>query len=278
MTDNDSKLHDECGIFGIYGADFMPPAEAVYLGLFSLQHRGEESCGIAVSDKGIINNYKNMGLVGDVFDSKRIASLKGQIAIGHVRYSTCGSSTLENSQPLVFRYIKGRFAIAHNGNLTNTNEIQNELAQTGAMFQTTIDSEVIAHLIAQERASEKNIEHAIIKAMKRIQGAYSFIVMSPKKLVAARDPYGFRPLAIGKAGNSYIIASESCALDAIHASFIRDVEPGEVVVIDAEGLHSLKDNCEGKRSICIFEYIYFARPDSVIDSVSVQESRLKAGA
>jgi amidophosphoribosyltransferase len=274
----DLTPREECGIFGIYGGGFLPPAEAVYLGLFALQHRGEESCGIAVSNKGVISSYKNMGLVGDVFNEERIASLKGQIAIGHVRYSTTGSSSLENSQPLVFRYIKGRFAIAHNGNLTNAPEIQDELAHNGAMFQTTTDSEVIAHIIAQERAFEPNIEEAVKKTMKRIKGAYSLLLMGPTKLVAARDPFGFRPLVIGEVNGAYVVASESCALDAVHAKFIRDVEPGEIIVIDADGLRSIKDNCTGKRNICIFEYIYFARPDSTLDGISVHGSRLKAGA
>jgi len=279
MTEiNDSKLHEECGIFGIYGGGLMPPAEAVYLGLYSLQHRGQESCGIAVSDMGVINSHKAMGLVGEVFDDKIIASLKGQIAIGHNRYSTAGASTLENSQPLVFRYIKGRFAVAHNGNLTNADDIQNELAQNGAMFQTTIDSEVIAHIIAQERTTVRSIEQAVLKTMRRLKGAYCFLVMSPTKLIAARDPYGFRPLVIGEANGSYVVASETCALDAVRANYVRDVEPGEVIVINSDGLHSIRDNCEGKRSICIFEYIYFARPDSIIDCVGVHESRLKAGA
>ncbi len=278
MEELDLTPREECGVFGIFSGGFLPPAEAVYLGLFALQHRGEESCGIAVSNKGVISSYKNMGLVGDVFDEARLASLKGQIAIGHVRYSTTGSSSLENSQPLVFRYIKGRFAIAHNGNMTNAGEIQDELARSGAMFQTTTDSEVIAHVIARERASEPSIEQAVNKAMKSVKGAYSLLLMGPSKLVAARDPYGFRPLVIGKVKDAYVIASETCALDAVHATFIRDVEPGEIITIDATGLRSIKDNCTGKRNICIFEYIYFARPDSTLDGISVHGSRLKAGA
>ena len=278
MTGFSSKLHEECGVFGVYGEDAIAPAEMVYLGLFALQHRGQESCGIAVSDNGAIRNYKSMGLVGDVFDNDKLATLKGQIAIGHVRYSTAGASTVENSQPLVFSSINGKFALSHNGNLTNAQELHDELARKGSMFQTTTDSEYIAHIIAQKRVSAQSTEDAVIKTMKHLKGAYCILVLCPEKLIAARDPLGFRPLVIGKTEKSYVFASETCALDAVHASFIRDVEPGEVVVADSEGLHSYKTNCEGKHSVCIFEYIYFARPDSYIDSVSVHESRLKAGA
>lgn len=278
MCDFPSKLHEECGVFGVYGEDLITPSEMVYLGLFSLQHRGQESCGIAVSDNSAISNYKSMGLVGEVFNDEKIASLKGQISIGHVRYSTAGASTVENSQPLTFSSINGKFALAHNGNLTNANELRDELARNGAMFQTTTDSEYIAHIIAQKRISAQSTEDAIIKTMKRLKGAYCILVLCPEKLIAARDPLGFRPLVIGKTEKSYVFASETCALDAVHATFIRDVEPGEVVVADSEGLHSYKENCEGKHNVCIFEFIYFARPDSYIDTVSVHESRLKAGA
>jgi len=278
MTEIKLKLHEECGVFGICGRGIKTPAQAVYLGLFALQHRGQESCGIAVSDRGVIKSHKGMGLVGEVFNEKNLSALKGQNAIGHVRYSTAGGSTIENCQPLVFRYAKGRFAVAHNGNLTNAAEIKTELSQHGAMFQTTADSEIIAQLAARERLTSGSIEQAVVRTMNRIRGAYSVLVLSPQKLVAARDPLGFRPLVIGETDNAFMVASESCALDAVGARFVRDVEPGEVVVFDQNGMRSIKDNCRGKRNICIFEYIYFARPDSVIDSVSVHESRLKAGA
>lgn len=277
MAVSDFKLHEECGVFGICNATAIPAARAVYLGLFALQHRGQESCGIAVSDMGVINSHKSMGLVGEAFDDAAIDALKGQTAIGHVRYSTAGGSFIENCQPLVFRYAKGRFAVAHNGNLTNALELQEELARNGAMFQTTTDSEVIAHIIAQERAGAVSIEQAVMRAMKRIKGAYSILVMSPRKLIAARDPEGFRPLVIGNLDGAFVAASETCALDAVKAKFVRDVEPGEVVVINTQGLCSYTENCAGVRRICIFEYIYFARPDSVIDGVSVQSSRIRAG-
>lgn len=270
-------LHEECGVFGIYGDDLIKPAMATYLGLYALQHRGQESCGIAVSDMGVITSYKEMGLVGEVFNDDILNSLNGQIAIGHIRYSTAGESAVQNAQPLVIGHKKGRIAIAHNGNLTNTDEIREELSQNGAMFHTTIDSEVIAHVIAQERINAPSIEVAVQRAMKRIEGAYSLVVISPTKLVVARDPNGFRPLVLGKKGNAYVVASETCALDAVGAEFVRDIEPGEVVAINSNGVTSFKENCSGKRSICIFEYIYFARPDSVIDGVSVHTSRLKAG-
>jgi len=271
-------LREECGVFGIYGCDSMPASQAVYLGLFALQHRGQESCGMAVSDMGVISSYKNMGLVGEVFDSARLDSLRGQAAIGHVRYSTAGGSTPENSQPFVFRYAKGRFAIAHNGNLVNSEQIKDELALNGAMFQSTGDSEVIAHIIAQARISAPSIEAAVLAASCRIRGSYSLLVMSPRKIVAARDPFGFRPLVIGETNGAWVFASESCALDAVGAAFVRDVEPGEIVVADPNGLRSFRAGTPGRKRLCIFEYIYFARPDSVIDSVSVQESRVKAGA
>lgn len=275
-----SQLHEECGVFGIYGDSDIDPARAVYLGLYALQHRGQESCGIAVSDMGVIDFHKDMGLVGEVFDESVLDKLKGQIAIGHVRYSTAGGSLAENSQPIVLRYAKGRLAIAHNGNIVNADEIRDSLAESGAMFQTTADSELIAQVIAKHRTKTGSIEEALVSAMPQIKGAYCVLVMSPRKLIAARDPMGFRPLVIGKLRGSYIIASETCALDAVKAEFVRDVEPGEVVVVDSWGLHSIKTNCpkdKTSRRICIFEYIYFARPDSVVDGVEVHSSRMKAG-
>ncbi len=270
-------LHEECGVFGIYGDDAIKPSVATYLGLYALQHRGQESCGIAVSDMGVITTYKDMGLVGEVFNDDVLATLNGQIAIGHIRYSTAGASEVQNAQPLVLGHKNGRIAIAHNGNLTNADEVREELSQNGAMFHTTIDSEVIAHVVAQERINAPSIEIAVQRATKRIKGAYSLAVMSPTKLVLARDPNGFRPLVLGKKGNSYIAASETCALDAVGATFIRDIEPGEIVVINSQGVKSLKSNCSCKKSICIFEYIYFARSDSIIDGIPVHQSRLKAG-
>ncbi len=272
-----SKLHEECGVFGIFGDDVITPSVAVYNGLFALQHRGQESCGIAVSDMGVLNCRKDMGLVDEVFNDENLNSLNGHMAIGHVRYSTTGGSSVENCQPFLVRHSKGRLAIAHNGNLTNAEELRNELAQDGAMFQTTTDSEVIAHIIAKERTACGSMEEAVSNAMGRIKGAYSLLVMSPRKLIAVRDPLGFRPLVIGRVGNSYVAASETCALDAVGAERIRDVKPGEIVVFSSGGMTSIDKNCSGTRKICIFEFIYFARPDSVLDGVEVHASRIKAG-
>lgn len=268
--------HDECGVFGVYSACEVHAASLCRDGLYALQHRGQESCGIAVSDMGVIDGRKGMGLVSEVF-RELPADLEGQIAISHVRYSTAGKSVVENAQPLIMRYLKGRFAVAHNGNLVNAEEIREELAQGGAMFHTTIDSEVIAHLIARERVGAHSIEQAVIRTMHKLRGAYSLLVMSPTKLIAARDPLGFRPLVLGKLGEAWVVASETCALDTVGAQFIRDIEPGEVIRIDANGVKSFRDNCSGKRRICIFEYIYFARPDSVLDGVEAHASRTMAG-
>lgn len=270
-------LHEECGVFGIYSDGTLNPSYACYNGLLALQHRGQESCGIAVNDCGVINYHKDMGLVSEVFNNKVLDSLPGQMAVSHVRYSTAGGSVRENSQPLVMRYVKGVIAIAHNGNLTNAVEIRRELEHRGAIFQTTIDSEVIAYIIARERINTHSVEEALKRAMYQINGAYSLLVMSPRKLIAARDPYGFRPLVMGKINGTYVFASETCALDACGAEFVRDVEPGEIVVVDEKGVRSIKDHCGGKKALCVFEYIYFARTDSVIDGISVYESRKQAG-
>ncbi len=273
------ELHEECGVFGIYGDDSLAPAYACYNGLLALQHRGQESCGISVNDRGVISGHKNMGLVSEVFNHEILNELKGQVAISHVRYSTAGGSVRENSQPLVMRYVKGTLAIAHNGNLTNAYEIRRELERRGAIFQTTIDSEAIAYLIARERIRAESVEDAVLRTMKQIEGAYSLLVMSPQKLIAARDPHGFRPLCMGRLGESVVFASESCALAACGAEFVRDIEPGEIVVVDETGVRSIRTLCPvvSKKSLCIFEYIYFARTDSVIDGLSVYESRKQAG-
>ena len=278
------KLGEECGVFGAYDFDGADVASTIYYGLFALQHRGQESCGIAVSDtagpKGKVLSSKDMGLLNEVFTPEILEKLKGDIGVGHVRYSTAGSSTRENAQPLVLNYVKGTLGMAHNGNLINTPELRQELAYTGAIFQTTIDSEVIAYLIARERLNSKTVEEAVGRAMKKIKGAYSLIVMSPRKLLGARDPFGFRPLCIGKRENTYVLASETCALDTIGAQFIRDVEPGEIVTISPEkGIESDRSMCLPKeqQARCVFEYIYFARPDSYIDGMSVYNSRILAG-
>jgi len=285
MTGNDfdDSLHEECGVFGIYDFDGGDVASTIYYGLFALQHRGQESCGIAVSDtfgpKGRAKLSKGMGLVNEVFTPEDIESLKGNIGIGHTRYSTAGSSTRENAQPLLLNYLKGTLGLAHNGNLINAHELRKELEYSGAIFQTTIDSEVIAYHIARERTKTESVEASVRNAMQKIKGAYSLIVMSPRKLIAARDPLGFKPLCIGKRDNAYVVASETCALDTVGATFVRDVEPGEIVTITESGIKSDKSLCLPKMSEarCIFEYIYFARPDSIIDGESVYHSRILAG-
>lgn len=276
-------LHEECGVFGAYDPNGNDVATTIYYGLFALQHRGQESCGIAVSDtkgpRGIVCSHKGMGLVNEVFLPSDLKSLKGNLGVGHVRYSTTGASTRENAQPLVLNYIKGTLSLAHNGNLINTKELRHELAYTGAIFQTTIDSEVIAYFIARERLVCESVEKAIVRVMSKIKGSYSLVLNSPRKLIGARDPYGFRPLCIGKRGSTYILSSESCALDTVGATFVRDVLPGEVVTIDGKGIQSDTSMCleKEKQGRCIFEYIYFARPDSNIDGVSVYQSRVQAG-
>ncbi|MDK2799701.1 MAG: amidophosphoribosyltransferase [Clostridiales bacterium] len=271
------KLNEECGVFGIYDQDGYDCARLTYYGLYALQHRGQESCGIAVNDDGTIIHHKDMGLVPEVFNDVILNHLKGQIAVGHVRYSTTGASFRENAQPLVTKYVKGTLTLAHNGNLINAAALRSELEQSGAIFQTTIDSEVIAYLVARERVNCGSVEEAVKRAMTRIKGSYALVVMSPRKLIGVRDPLGIRPLSIGRLGNSYVLASETCALDSISAEFIRDVEPGEVIVIDRNGLRSIKDNCSGKSRMCIFEFIYFARPDSIIEGANVYEARKEAG-
>lgn len=279
---DEDEMHEECGVFGIYDFDGNDVANTIYYGLFALQHRGQESCGIAVSDtagpKGKVSSLKGMGLVNEVYTHDSLSKLKGNIGVGHVRYSTAGASTIENAQPLVLNYVKGTLGLAHNGNLVNAPELRRELELTGAIFQTTIDSEVIAYHIARERVKCGSVEEAVTRALKKVRGSYSLVIMSPRKLIGARDPFGFRPLCIGKRDNAYILASESCALDTIGAEFVRDVEPGEVVTISPEyGIQSYKNMCQEQHARCIFEYIYFARLDSVIDGMSVYDSRITAG-
>ena len=268
----DSGIHEECGVFGAYDFDGNDIASTVYYGLFALQHRGQESCGIAVSDtngpKKNIQVHKGMGLVNEVFSSENLEKLKGNISVGHVRYSTAGSSTRENAQPLVLNYYKGTLALAHNGNLVNALELREELEKTGAIFH-----------VAKERISSATAEEAVLAAMRKLKGAYSLIVMSPRKLIGARDPFGFRPLCIGKRDNTYFLTSETCALDTVGAEFVRDVEPGEVVTLTPSGIVSNRELCfkdSSKQARCIFEYIYFARPDAVIDGVGGYASRIKA--
>ena len=278
------KPGEECGVFGAYDFDGHDISSSIYYGLFALQHRGQESCGIAVSDtegpKGKVDYYKDMGLVNEVFDEERLNRLHGNIGVGHVRYSTAGASNRENAQPLIIHYIKGTLAVAHNGNLTNAVDLREKLKYSGAIFQTTIDSETIAYYIARERVQTKNVQEAVSRTMDDIEGAYSLVIMTHTKLIAARDPNGFRPLCIGELpdGNGYAFASESCALDAVGAKFVRDVRPGEIVIADRNGLRTMEDHCgAAPHTMCVFEYIYFARPDSVIEGTCVHEARLQAG-
>lgn len=284
QAEMNDKLREECGVFGMYDFDGNDVARTIYYGLLALQHRGQESCGIAVSDTNgpqrQVLSSKDMGLVNEAFTPEHLEQLKGDIGVGHVRYSTAGSSTRENAQPLVLNYVKGTLGLAHNGNLINALELRKELEYTGAIFQTTIDSEVIAYHIARERLNSKTVEEAVGRAMTKIKGAYSLIVMSPRKLIGARDPFGFRPLCIGKRDNAYVLASESCALDTIGADFVRDVEPGEIVTISPDkGIESDKSHYipVSEHARCVFEYIYFARPDSYFDGISVYNSRILAG-
>ena len=284
IQEEPDKPREACGVFGAYDFDGGEVASSIYYGLLALQHRGQESCGIAVSDtegpKGRVLSLKDMGLVNEAFHAEDLGRLCGNIGVGHVRYSTAGSSTRENAQPLVINYVKGTLGLAHNGNLINTPELRRELAHTGAIFQTTIDSEIIAYLVARERLNAKSAEEAVGRAMHKIKGAYSLVIMSPRKLIGARDPFGFKPLCIGKRDNTYFITSETCALDTVGAEFVRDVLPGEIVTISPkEGIvsdmsHALKPE---ETARCVFEYIYFSRPDSYIDGVSVYNSRILAG-
>ena len=280
-----AKLHEECGVFGIFDPKGNP-ANTTYYGLVALQHRGQEGCGIAVNRDREIYHYKDVGLVNDVFNEEILEKLSGRMAIGHVRYSTAGGSARENVQPLVLRYIKGSLAISHNGNITNVDEIRKELEHSGAIFQTTADTEIIAYLIARERITSGSIESAVKNAMKKLKGAYSLLVMSPNKLIAARDKWGFRPLQMGKRDDAVVFASETCAFDAIDAEFVRDIAPGEIVTIEAardggDGYFMTEDTelCDSvPSSMCIFEHIYFARPDSTIENEVVHECRKRAGA
>lgn len=274
-------IKEACGVFGIFNPNGENAADSIYYGLSSLQHRGQESCGIAVFDtcgpKGNMNVHRGLGLVHEVFSEPVLQHLKGNLGIGHVRYSTTGETTLQNAQPLVLNYIKGTLALAHNGNLINTDELREELAQTGAIFQTTTDSELIAYEIARARVHTDNVEEAILKTASRLRGAYGLVIASPRKLIGVRDPLGLKPLCLGKRNNSYVIASESCALSAIGAQFVRDILPGEILTISRGGITSNLQLCQNKQAHCIFEYIYFARLDSQLDGISVYESRLRAG-
>lgn len=275
---DDGKLHEECGVFGIYAPHGeVDPAMACYNGILALQHRGQESCGIAVNNDGVLSYIKDMGLVTDVFNVEKVSKLKGQIGVGHVRYAKGADSVRENAQPLVMRYVKGAIAIVYNGVLTNAYELRHELEEKGSIFQTTTDPEIISYLIAEERVHSPSIEEAIRRVTARLEGAYTILLMSPQKLIAVRDPQGIKPLCMGKIDDGTVFASESTALDAVGADFVRDVEPGEVVVVSRKGIKSVYSDIKAPKATCIFEYIYFARDDSIIDGVSVYEARKEAG-
>ena len=274
------SIHEECGVFGVISAEPADVAGVVYYGLYALQHRGQESCGIVVNDDGLFSSHKDLGLVSEVFHSEVLSRFpKGTMAVGHVRYGTTGGTNRTNCQPIEVNHQKGRMALAHNGNLSNAAKLRNELELSGAIFHTTSDTETIAYIVTRERLKLPSIEDALSSAMNILEGAYSLVLMSPQKLICARDPYGFRPLCYGKIQDGmYVIASESCALKAVGAEFIRDVEPGEIIVFSKNGIVSRKEHCNSKKKkLCIFEYIYFARPDSEIDGVSVHLSRIEAG-
>ena len=273
------SIHEECGIFGIFSPEKQDLAATTYYALFSLQHRGQESAGIVVNDDGVFSSYKDVGLVNDVFDQQILNKLgDGNIAIGHVRYATTGTCGRENAQPLVVNHLKGNIAIAHNGNLVNSAELRNALESDGSIFHTTSDTEVISYMIIKERVKSDSIEEAILASMDKLEGAYSLVVMSPSKLIAVRDKHGFRPLCYGqREDGSYLVASESCALDAVGAKKIREVEPGEVIVFSNYGVKSYQQKQKCKKSFCVFEYLYFARPDSEIDGCYVHDARQKAG-
>ena len=273
-------VHEECGVFGIFAPNSCDVASTAYSALFALQHRGQDSAGIVVNNDGVFSVHKDVGLVNDVFDREILDKLGiGNMAIGHVRYGTTGASGRENAQPIVVNHLKGNMALAHNGNLVNSFELRSELENEGSIFHTTSDTEVISYIITKERVKSRSIEQAVIAAMDRIKGAYSLVVMSPSKLIVARDPNGFRPLCYGvREDGSYVVASESCALDSVGAEKLREVDPGEVVVFSSEGVKSYREHCGAEKHFCVFEYLYFARPDSVIDGCCVHDARLRAGA
>ena len=274
------SIHEECGVLGVYSRTTGDVASLVYYGLYALQHRGQEGCGIVVNEDGVFTSHKGLGLVSEVFTQEEMQKLpKGEIAVGHVRYGTTGGNNLSNCQPVQVNHLKGKLAVAHNGNLSNALPLRRELELSGAIFHSTSDTETIAYVITRERISAPSIEEAVSNAMKKLDGAYSLVLMSATKLIAVRDPHGFRPLCYGQmADGTFVVASESCALQAVGAEFVRDVLPGEILTIDHSGVHSDKRHCgTAPKKLCIFEYIYFARPDSVIEDVSVHDARMNAG-
>lgn len=280
FDDRMDKMHEECGVFGVYSTDSsneLDIAGMTYYGLYSLQHRGQESAGIAVSDSETIVFHKDMGLVPEIFDRVVLNHLKGTMAVGHVRYSTTGASRRENAQPIVVRSRNGQIALAHNGNIVNAAALREQMEENGTIFQTTNDTEVLVNLITKHSISSDLLEDAVEKMMRDVKGSYGLILMTGKKMLGIRDPFGIRPLCIGKTSSAYVIASESCALDAVNAEFIRDIEPGEIVIIENNEIKSIRPFKNKNTNLCIFEFVYFARPDSVIDGASVQQARYEAG-
>ena len=273
MTDD--KLKDECGVIGVFSKEKEKTSHLVHYGLYALQHRGQESAGIAVSHNGKVDYHKNMGLVSEVFSEEVLEKLQGNIGIGHVRYSTTGESYVKNAQPLVVNYKNGNIALAHNGNLVNTDALREILEDEGVIFQTSTDTEVVANLLA--RYYKDGIEKSVKKVMEIIKGAFAFVIMTDDRLIGVRDSFGLRPLCIGRTECGYVLSSESCALDTMGAEFVRDVEPGEIVIIEDDGLKSIKSNKWCKKRLCMFELIYFARPDSTIDGINVYKARSEAG-
>ena len=274
------SVREECGVFGVMGKEAFDIAHTVYYGLYALQHRGQESCGIVVNDDGVFFSHKDLGLLSEVFDEERLGKFpQGSMAVGHVRYGTTGGNNRNNCQPIEVNHQKGKLALAHNGNLSNAVPLRDALELSGAIFHSTSDTEIIAYMITKERLSAPSIEEAVSRAVEKLDGAFSLVLMSAQKMICVRDPYGFRPLCYGQtADGTYIVASESCAIMAVGGKVLRDVEPGEMLVFTKEGVVSRKEHCGKKaKKLCIFEYIYFARPDSVIDGVSVHEARVRAG-
>ena len=274
------SLHEECGVFGVFAEHPTDVAHLCYYGLYALQHRGQESCGIVVNDDGLFVSHKDLGTVAEVFTADVLSSFpQGTIAVGHTRYGTTGGTNRKNCQPIEVNHRKGRMAIAHNGNLSNAEELRSALELSGAIFHTSSDTETIAYIVTRERLTAPTIEDALIRAMGTLDGAYSLVLMSPSKLICARDPYGFRPLCYGRTPDGvYVVASETCALKAVGADFVRDVEPGEVLIFSGDGVVSRRDHCKTKpKKLCVFEYIYFSRPDSTLDGQSVHTARINAG-
>ncbi len=274
------SIHEECGVFGVYSQRQEDVASLVYYGLYALQHRGQEGCGIVVNDDGVFSAHKGLGLVSEVFTADVMGRFpSGKLAVGHARYGTTGGSNLANCQPIQVNHLKGKLALAHNGNLSNALRLRQELELSGAIFHTTSDTETIAYMITRERITAPSIQEAVSRAMDKLEGAFSLVMMSSTKLIALRDPNGFRPLCYGQMSDgSYVVASESCSLNAVGARFQRDLLPGEILTFDGKGVHSDTTHCgKAPKKLCIFEYIYFARPDSVIDGVCVHEARKRAG-